>query len=113
MNEELYQRGTMWDFYRVTRGDVTGTGPLIVFAVAVRKTTSRRKRKQDVVHACLGRMRSFRREMHPHREMRMNAAWCRQAWLHAKSGAPSACRCGATMLMGDPELCPFCQEARG
>ena len=110
---ELFRRGAMWDFYRVTRGDVTGTGPLHVFPVAVRKTRSRRKRKQDMVHACLYRMRYLRREMHPNRDKRLNADWCRKAWLHARSGAPSACVCGATMLAGNPELCPFCGEARG
>lgn len=104
-----------FDIVRVVRGDITGEGPLHAFPVAVRAVKSRRKRRQDIVHACLLHRRSARREMHPNREARIQAEWCRKPWLHARSGAPSACRCGAVPFFGKaaPEVCPFCGEARG
>lgn len=101
-----------FDIVRVVRGDITGMGPLHAFPVAVRRGVSRRKRRQDVVRACLRHRRSARRQLHPAREMRLQAAWCHEAWLRQRRGEPSACACGAVMLTGNPETCPFCGEWR-
>jgi hypothetical protein len=103
-----------FDIVRVTRGAET-------FPVAVRRTRSRRKRKQDVVHASLRWCRARRRTWCPAKEVRASrdfyraheriaegcrcCVWCGVgACEEVFQGAPCARRCVCDESDRDDEL---------
>lgn len=60
------------------------------FHVAVRRTKSRRKRRQDIMYAALLKRRAERRAGHPQRAARQMARWAHREWkrLHEPRGVP-------------------------